>query len=134
MNSCKIGYEFKVYPVGRGRDIYRVFRIRADSTFDALCFEILDLFDFDRDHLYEICLNNRPYDPDNLQCARGDSGPNNTANTRLNDVGLVKGTKFLFHYDFGDDWMFNVSLVKVLEDFTSSFPSLVKGKGKLRQY
>lgn len=134
MNRSKIGYEFKVYPVGRGREIYRVFQIRADATFDELCFSILDLFDFDCDHMYEICLNNRPYDQDNLQCPRSACGHANTANTRLNDVGLTKGSKFLFHYDFGDDWKFNVSTVKVLEDFTSSVALPVKEKGKLRQY
>lgn len=82
--------------------------------------------------MYEICFNNN--DDDNLQCSAASGSTRNTSNTTLNDVGLTKGQKFIFHYDFGDDWKFNVSTVKVLEDFTSSVALPVKEKGKLRQY
>ncbi len=131
-NNKKIGYQLKVYPAKRGREAYRVFQISGDASFDDLCFSILGQFNFDSSHMYEICFNNN-YD-DNLQCSAASGSTRNTSNTTLNDVGLTKGQKFIFHYDFGDDWKFVVSVVKVLEDFSSSSVIKLKEKGKISQY
>ena len=133
--SKQTGYELKVYPCRRAREVYRVFQISGDATFDELCAAILNLFDFDASHLYQFCMNDNIYDDDNLQCPYcEDCGPRDTSNTTLDDVGLSKGTKFLFHYDFGDNWMFNITVAKVLDDFSSSDVIIIREKGKLSQY
>lgn len=41
-----IQYTFKVYPKGRGREIYRVFTMSGQDTLDDLCDYILQEFDF----------------------------------------------------------------------------------------
>ncbi|WP_202108641.1 IS1096 element passenger TnpR family protein [Succinivibrio dextrinosolvens] len=134
-NISKNGFELKVYPVGEAREVYRVFQIRGSATFEELCYEILDQFDFDYDHLYEFCMNNRPYSDENIQSAREAWSDRHDASViTLNDEGLVKGRKFLFHYDYGDDWMFNVTVAKVLDDFDSKYAITISTKGKLYQY
>ncbi len=54
-------YSLKIYPAGRGRDIYRNIEIWGNSTLDLLCEVIIKAFDFDSDHLYEFCMDNRMY-------------------------------------------------------------------------
>lgn len=47
-------------------------------------------------------------------------------------IGLLyKGQKFLFHYDFGDDWMFSIIVSKIKVRFASY---IAKSKGYIQQY
>ena len=57
-------YSMKVYPAGRGRDVYRNIEICGDESLDRLCGIILEAFDFIDEHLYEFCMDNRKYSED----------------------------------------------------------------------
>ena len=48
-------YTLKIYPAGRGREIYRTIEISGKDTLDRLCEFILESFDFIHEHLYEFC-------------------------------------------------------------------------------
>ena len=52
----------------------------------------------------------------------------------LDEVGLIKGQKFSLHYDFGDDWMFTITVSKISEVEKSFTPRVVKSKGSIQQY
>lgn len=39
-------YSMKVYPAGRGRDVYRNIEICGNESLDRLCETILEAFDF----------------------------------------------------------------------------------------
>ena len=52
-------YLMKIYPAGRGRDVYRNIEICGNSTLNQLCHVILEAFDFTDEHLYEFCMDNR---------------------------------------------------------------------------
>ena len=54
-------YLMKVYPAGRGREVYRNIEICGDNTLNQLCQIILEAFDFIDEHLYEFCMDNRMY-------------------------------------------------------------------------
>lgn len=47
-------YTMKIYPAGRGRDVYRNIEICGNSTLNQLCQIILESFDFIDEHLYEF--------------------------------------------------------------------------------
>lgn len=49
-------YTMKIYPAGRGRDVYRNIEICGNSTLNQLCQIILEAFDFIDEHLYEFCM------------------------------------------------------------------------------
>ena len=55
----QITYTLKVYPNGLGKSVYRILKISGSETLDELCRIILDSFDFDDDHLYEFCMDNK---------------------------------------------------------------------------
>lgn len=125
-------YTMKIYPAGRGRDIYRNIEICGNSTFNQLCAVILKAFDFIDGHLYEFCMDNRMYSVDAYQS--DPEGDEPAADVTLDEVGLSKGQKFSLHYDFGDDWMFTITVLKISEvqkDFNSR---IVKAKGNIQQY
>ena len=54
-------YTMKIYPAGRGRDVYRNIEICGNSTLNQLCQIILESFNFIDEHLYEFCMDNRMY-------------------------------------------------------------------------
>ena len=126
-------YSIKVYPAGMGREVYRNIEICGDETLDRLCQIILEAFDFDDEHLYEFCMDNRMYSENSYQ---SDPEEDDDASTdiALDKLKLNKGQKFWLHYDFGDDWMFTITVHKINEVEESFEPRIVKSKGQIQQY
>lgn len=125
-------YSIKVYPAGKGRDVYRNIEICGDETLDQLCRIILDAFDFIDEHLYEFCMDNRQYGKDVYYATSMEQDP--STDIALDKIGLYNGQKFLLHYDFGDDWMFNIRVLNI-DEVKDSFESrIVKSKGYIQQY
>ena len=52
---------------------------------------------------------------------------------KIDDLGLCKGQKFLFHFDFGDDWQFIINTQRI-EETDEKVSYVVKRKGTLEQY
>ena len=125
-------YTFKIYPVGRSKEIYRIIEISGNSTLDDLCDAILEAFDFTHEHLYEFCLNNKPYCDYCMQYLTEDDMTE--TNVKIDKLNLDKGQNFLFHYDFGDDWMFTVHVNKIEEVSGRIKTTQIGEKGKLEQY
>ena len=126
-------YLLNVFPPGYGKEIYRKIEICGNSTLNDLCEAILDSLEFDYDHAYEFCMNNKMY--------RGgvcyQSHPEfdePSCEIALDDIGLIKEQKFLFHYDFGEDWAFTVSVNKIAETKETFPPRVVKSLGSIQQY
>jgi len=125
-------YTFKVYPAGRGREIYRIIEISGKDTLDRLCEFIIQSFDFCHEHLYEFCMDNRMYSEWSYQYEPDNGGP--STDIRIDQIGLVKGQIFSLHYDFGDDWMFTISTRKIEEEPRKKAPALLKSVGSVEQY
>lgn len=125
-------YSMKVYPVGRGREVYRNIEICGDCSLNQLCGIILEAFDFIDEHLYEFCMDNRMYSNNSYQLYPQGDEPSTDIN--LDRIGLYKGQKFSLHYDFGDDWMFTITVSKISDVQTSFVPRIVKSKGSIQQY
>ena len=125
-------YSIKVYPAGMGREVYRNIEICGDETLDRLCQIILEAFDFDDEHLYEFCMDNCMYSENSYQ---SDPEEDDAAtDIALDKLKLNKGQKFWLHYDFGDDWMFTITVHKINEVEESFEPRIVKSKGQIQQY
>ena len=125
-------YTLKVYPAGVERDIYRVIEIFGDHSLDDLCGAILSAFDFIDEHLYEFCMDNKMYGDWNYQSDPEDDEP--STRVKLDKLGLVMKQKFSLHYDFGDDWMFTITVQKIEETSETVAPTVIKEKGSIEQY
>ncbi len=125
-------YLLKVYPAGRGREVYRKIEISGNATLDDLCSIILESFDFMDEHLYEFCMDNRMYSEYSYQSSPMSGGP--STKIKIDRLELQEKQKFLLHYDFGDDWQFAITVEKIsrMEDIAE--PRIVKQKGEIEQY
>jgi hypothetical protein len=92
--------------------VRRVIAIPADLTLDDLADAILDAVDFDRDHLYEFTYRDRLGRTVTVSHPYCDEGPF-TDDVRVGEVPLAPGQSMTFHFDFGDDWMFDVQLERI---------------------
>lgn len=125
-------YTLKIYPDGRSREVFRTIEICGVRTLRELCWVILDAFDFDHDHLYEFCMDNRMYGRHAYRaCPRYDEP---SVDITLDELALHKGQKFSLHYDFGDDWMFTITVFKISEVKEPIESRIIKTKGCIEQY
>jgi len=131
-------FTLKVYPKGRGREIYRTLEISGEKTLDDLCLAILDAFNFTHEHLYEFCMDNKPYSDHSYMTTMADDDllDDDIPNTAvaLSAIGLSEGVTFTLHYDFGDDWLFPIRVVKIEDVPTGEKTKVVKVRGVLSQY
>ena len=125
-------YLMKVYPAGRGREVYRNIEICGDNTLNQLCQIILEAFDFIDEHLYEFCMDNRMYSEYSYQS--DPEGDEPSTEIILDELRLEEKQKFSLHYDFGDDWMFTITVSKINEIPEKMESRIIKSKGNIQQY
>ncbi len=126
-------YTLKVFPQGQARKAYRVIEISGSDTLDRLCDVILSAFDFSHDHLYEFSMSGRLYSDDNYTCDPEYKGQP-TTDIKLDTLGLDKGQKFIFHYDFGDDWIFEIQVQEIKIEAVRVIAHVTEEKGIVEQY
>lgn len=49
-------------------------------------------------------------------------------------MGLKEKQKFSLHYDFGDDWMFTITVQSIAESAEKVKPAVIREKGSIQQY
>jgi len=123
-------YTFKVYPAGRGREVYRVIEMTGEKALNDLCEFILESFDFE--HLYEFCMDNKMYNEYSYEYEPEDDGL--STDIKAEKLDLAKGQNFSLHYDYGDDWMFTIHVQKIEESKIAGANRLIKSKGTIEQY
>lgn len=104
-----------VISVSLMKGCYRHIKIASDKTLDELSSAILSAFDFDNDHLHAFFMDNKRWSRDEEYRLQPEGGGRNTATTKLSQVGLEKDKKFLYLFDFGDEWWFSCKVLKVID-------------------
>ena len=125
-----------VLSVSVGTGCYRHIQIDNSATLLKLSSIILDAFDFIDDHMHSFFMNNRAWDGDSeymcpggeLDYARGFSNE-----VQLSKFRLGKGDKFLYIFDYGDEWRFQIKVLRVINESTS-IPITLKSVGQISQY
>lgn len=125
-------YTLKVFPAGAGREIYRIIEISGEHSLDDLCEAILSAYDFINEHLYEFCMDNKMYSDRSYQSVPEGREP--STRVKVDKIGLEVKQKFSLHYDFGDDWMFTITVQKITETSENVVPTVIKEKGSIEQY
>jgi hypothetical protein len=125
-----------VLSISAGVGCYRHIQISEEMTLYKLHETMLDLFDFWDDHMHAFFMNNRAWDGaeeyicpgSDLDCARGFSNK-----VKLSKFHLQRGDKFLYIFDFGDGWRFQIKVLRVVNEPTES-PIILKNVGRISQY
>lgn len=110
---------------------YRHIQISGSSTLLELHSAIQDAFDFDDDHAHAFFMDNKLWSgwDSYFMKGTGDEGEISTEDCRLYQLELRKGTQFKYLFDFGDEWVFQCKVLRVLEEETP-FPKIVRSKGE----
>ncbi len=110
--ECLAGcYEFKVSLTNK---IYRTIRIAGTDTFDDLHYAIQEAFDFDNDHLYAFFMDGKRWsrNGESYWAPMSDEGIM-ADEVEIGTAGLTEGKKFLYLFDFGDEWQFTVQVLAI---------------------
>jgi predicted Zn-dependent protease len=132
INSHDI-YRFKVSLKDKP-DIWRMIDIKGNQMLSTLHKGIYKAFDRFDEHAYSFFLKNIPWDKENEYTSPGmetEGKAKLASRIRIDSVELYGGTKFLYLFDFGDEWWHNVELVSVtLKNTRAKYPRIAEKHGK----
>jgi hypothetical protein len=129
-------YNFKVNPVG-ARRTWRKIEIRGDQTLHDLSKAIFKAFDFEEWHLYSFFMSGRAWDA-STEYAGPNSGrnigfkkPRSAKSAEIESFGLEPKTRFLYLFDYGDEWRFEVQFTgKTASEDNARYPRITDRKGE----
>lgn len=115
--------------------IYRTMALGASATLEDLHGAIQDAFKFDDDHLYAFYMDGERYSDEAYNDPRGEEGPF-ASDVKLGELELTPGQRFLYLFDFGDNWEFWVTVLEINpEQPELAAPKIIDKKGKApKQY
>lgn len=105
-----IEYQLKV-EFEWNKKIYRIINICGNNSLNDLSDIILESFNFDKDHLYLFNMDNKKYSENNYSFL-ADSKEKSTG-VAIDSLNLSEKQKFLYLYDFGDEWTFIITIQKI---------------------
>lgn len=118
-----------VISVSLGTGCYRHIQISASSTLRGLHSAILDAFAFDDGHAHAFFMDNVCWSGQDCYYVEGIKEECRTTGAcSLNQAGLCRGKQFKYLFDFGDEWLFQCKVLRVLDGDTE-VPRIVKSKG-----
>jgi tetratricopeptide (TPR) repeat protein len=115
-------------------DIWRIIDIKGNQMLSSLHKAIFKAFDRFEEHQYSFFLSNKPYDRESEYTSPGldtDGTGKLATRIRIDSVALYSDNRFLYLFDYGDEWWHEVELISVTKRVTrGSYPRVVKKQGK----
>jgi hypothetical protein len=111
-----------IFKVSLGK-AWRRISIPSQFILDDLAETILDAFDFDNDHLYQFICQDRFGKPMYVNHDYLEEPPF-TSEFKVGELPLDVGGKMIFHFDFGDNWEFDM----ILEEINNPAPQQREAK------
>ncbi len=108
---------------------YRHIQISADCLLSELHEAILESFGFDDDHAHVFFMDNVKWSRNEAYYMEGMEAELYTSSYTLRDAGLEKGMQFKYLFDFGECWLFQCKVLRVIEEETKE-PFVVRSKGE----
>ncbi|MFN8493479.1 MAG: plasmid pRiA4b ORF-3 family protein [Caldilineaceae bacterium] len=116
-NLTLSGEEFQdglyIFKVALDKNLWRRIAIPANDMLEDLSDAILAAYEFDHDHLYRFIYPNRFGGHDEVNHPYMEEEPPFTTEVRIGDLPLRPGETMIYHFDFGDDWKFAVTLERI---------------------
>jgi len=124
-------YTFKVSLKDAPR-IWRKIEIKGDQTLHQLHKAIFKAFDRFEEHLYAFFLSNKHWDSSTeYGLPDPESNAKNAKRAKIDSLGLQVKKKFLYLFDFGDEWWHSIELLSVREEkVVGKYPRIVKSEGE----
>jgi hypothetical protein len=126
-------YTFYVRMKGKKPKTYRLLQIGGFNTLADLCDLILESFDFDDEHLYCFEIDNGMFIENYYHPVFAKEAGELSADETIESL-IDEDTAILLHYDFGDDWYFEIAPVQIEETDQEVQPKILESHGSLEQY
>jgi hypothetical protein len=126
------------------KGVRRTIAVRADQTLATLHDALRVAFDWDDDHLYAFWLSGKFWGRDGTEYVHpfalesdafaGWELPMETprrasAERRLDRLGLTKGQRIAYVFDFGDEWRVRLTLRAIVAADGGTYPRLIESVG-----
>jgi len=119
-----------VFKVALG-SVYRKIAVPGITSLEALAGIILSAFKFDNDHSYEFVYKNRYGITERVVHPYVENDERFTTDCVVGELPLYKGMELTFHFDFGDDWRFQLVVESIASnDSRCSEPTVIEQRGK----
>ena len=110
---------------------YRKIAVPGMASLEDLAGSILSAFNFDNDHLYEFIYKNRYGITERVVHPYVESDELCTIDCVVGELPIYKGMELTFHFDFGDDWRFQLIVESIAsKDTGCSEPTVIEQHGK----
>lgn len=128
----------------RWKGVRRKIAIRSDQTLVDLHGALQAAFEWDDDHLYSFWLSGKFWAGDDSEYTHPfalDSDPfagwdipiakpeRQSAEERLDRLGLTKGQRIAYLFDFGDEWRVRLTLHQITAHDREPYPRLLESVG-----
>jgi Plasmid pRiA4b ORF-3-like protein len=101
-----------IFRASLGKSVWRRIAMPAGESLESLASWILRSVEFDDDHLYEFITRDRLGATVRIVHRAMDEGPW-VDQVRIGELPMEPGQSMVFHFDFGDDWRFDVALERI---------------------
>ncbi|MDR3594417.1 IS1096 element passenger TnpR family protein [Clostridium sp.] len=101
-----------IFKVSLSKTLWRKINLSYKHTLGDLNNAIQEAFDFDNDHLYAFYIGGNRRTGKPIYCEYAEREGNIAENTTIESLEIYKGEKFLYLFDFGDEWEFDVELLE----------------------
>jgi len=119
-----------IFKVSVAPKIWRMLALSHEHTLDDLHKLIQAAFEFDDDHFYAFYMDNKRFSEECFESPQGSEGPF-AHEIAIGELELKKGQRFLYLFDFGDQWEFNVQLLEIkTEEKLLQRPQILEAHGK----
>jgi len=114
--------------------IWRIIDIKESQMLSSLHKAIFEAFDRFDEHEYSFFLSNKSFDKETEYHSPGTDDNRNSklANRiRIDSIALYGGPKFLYLFDYGDEWWHEIELLSIIKKVTrATYPKIVEKQGK----
>ena len=112
--------------------VYRKIAVPIATSLDELAEIILRAFGFSNDHLYEFIYKNRYGITERVVHPYTESDDDlYTSDCIIGELPLYEGMEITFHFDFGDNWRFQLVMESIANgDISFSEPEVIEKHGK----
>ncbi|WP_162053552.1 plasmid pRiA4b ORF-3 family protein [Pontibacter pamirensis] len=98
--------------IALSKKVYRTIAIGASATLEDLHLAIQKIYNFDDDHLYAFYMDGKEWSEYGIYSPDSDRPPF-TNEVKLGELDLYTGKRFVYLFDFGDRWLFELVVQKI---------------------
>src|SRR5690606_22862211 len=102
---------------------WRTLELSESHTLLDLHTLIQEAFDFDDDHLYAFYMDGKRFSRNCYNSPMDSRGPF-VHEKKIGELHLYEGQRFLYLFDFGDEWEFYIDVLKITEGKEISRPTI----------